>query len=172
MIDKLTLERIQSAHPEVRDELYCLYNEICDVITSPYVKVRFSDVLRTKERQNQLHKIGRSLPGRKVTWVKGGYSFHNYGLAVDIVLLIDKDKNGTFETASWDVAFDGDNDSIADWLECVKIFNFYGWQWGLINSRGKRYDLPHFQKTFGFKASQLKRMEMDTEGYPILFPKQ
>lgn len=166
--DKLTLDRIQSAHPLVREQLTCIYNEICEAISSPYVLVRFSDVLRTFEQQNELYKKGRSYPGAKVTWVKGGYSYHNYGLAVDIVLLIDKDKNGTFESASWDVVFDGDSDGIADWLECVKIFNFYGWQWGLINSSGKRYDLPHFQKTYGLKASELKQLPKDNENYPII----
>ena len=84
------------------------------------------------------------------------------------MLLLDKDKNGTFESASWDTVFDGDGDGISDWLEVAKIFNFYGWQWGLINSKGKRYDLPHFQKTFGYKTSQLIKLPKDSEGYVII----
>jgi len=167
-MDLRTIERIKTAHPKVREELECIYNEIRQSVNSKYCQIRFSDVLRTKEQQNHLYKKGRSIPGRKVTWVKGGYSYHNYGLAVDIVLILDKDKNGTFETASWDTSFDGDKDRIADWLEVAKIFNFYGWQWGLINSKGKRYDLPHFQKTFGYKTSELKRLKTDNEGYPLI----
>ena len=166
--DDLTIERIKTAHPFVREALKCIYDEISKTVNSEYCKVRFSSVLRTFEEQNELYKQGRTKPGKKVTWVKGGYSYHNYGLAVDIVLIIDKDKNGTFETASWDTTFDGDYDGIADWLEVAQIFNKYGWQWGLINSRGKRYDLPHFQRTFGYKASELKRLPRDNNGYPIL----
>jgi len=168
VVDKLTLKRIEMLHPIIRDEVRCIYNEICKNVNTKYTQIRFSCTLRSVKEQNHLYKKGRSIPGKKVTWVKGGYSYHNYGLAIDIVLLIDKDKNGTFETASWNTLFDGDKDNIADWLEVVKIFNFYGWQWGLINSKGKRYDLPHFQKTFGYKASQLKKLKKDNYGYPII----
>ena len=167
--DQLTIDRIAQVHPFLREVVYCIYLEICDTVASKYVRVRFSDVLRSIKRQNELYKQGRKGDRRpKVTWVKGGYSYHNYGLAIDIVLLIDKDRNGTFESASWDTTFDGDGDRVADWLEVAKIFNKYEWQWGLINSRGKRYDLPHFQRTFGYKASELKRMKKDINGYPIL----
>ena len=168
MADQKTLDRIETAHPLVREEVHCIYQEIQDKVDSQYCKVRFSDVFRGNQRQNQLYAKGRTAPGRKVTWVKGGYSYHNYGLAVDIVLLLDKDKNGTFETASWDTVFDGDGDGVADWLEVARIFQSYGWQWGLINSKGRRYDLPHFQKTFGYKTRELKEMEEDEEGYPLI----
>ncbi|MGB6269149.1 MAG: M15 family metallopeptidase [Olleya sp.] len=103
-----------------------------------------------------------------VTNAQEGDSFHNYGLAVDICLLLDRDKNGTFEEVSYSTVFDGDNDGVADWLEVVKIFTSFGWQWGLMNKRGKRYDLPHFQKTFGYKTWQLNRFKKDKNGYPIL----
>lgn len=167
-IDNTTIKRIELLHPVIRQEVKDIYREIVEKVNSKYCQVRFSDTLRTFEQQEQLYAKGRTKPGHKVTWAKAGYSYHNYGLAVDIVLLLDKDKNGTFESASWDTTFDGDNDRIADWLEVVKIFNSYGWQWGLINSKGKRYDLPHFQKTFGYKTSQLKKMKTDKFGYPIL----
>lgn len=166
--DPLTLERIKTAHPRLRGDLDCIYDLIAQEVHSDRVMVRFSDVLRTKEQQNQLYKKGRSLPGNKVTWVKGGYSYHNYGMAVDIVLLIDTDGNGTFETASWDTVFDGDLDGISDWLEVAKIFQKFGWTWGLINSRGRRYDLPHFQYTFGKKTSELKQLPVDSDGYVII----
>ncbi len=152
----------------LRAELQCIYDEICSMVHTPYSKVRFTDVLRTWQRQAELYAKGRTEPGPKVTWAKPGDSYHNYGLAGDIAFLIDKDRNGTFETASWDTIADWNQDQVADWLEVVRIFNAYGWQWGFINSRGKRYDLPHFQKTFGFSIPQLKKLKTDAEGYPIL----
>ncbi|MFK7927347.1 MAG: peptidoglycan-binding protein, partial [Myxococcota bacterium] len=39
---------------------------------------------RSFEEQNEIYKQGRTKPGAKVTWVKGGGSWHQYGLAVDI----------------------------------------------------------------------------------------
>lgn len=166
--DKVTLKRLKTAHPDLRDELHNIYKEIVMYVNTKYSQLRFTDVLRTIDQQNYLYEQGRTRPGNKVTWVKGGYSYHNYGMAVDICFVVDKDKNGTFEHASWDIQADWDKDSVSDWLEVVKIFNKYGWQWGLINSKGKRYDLPHFQKTLGYKTEELKKMDKDENGYPIL----
>jgi peptidoglycan L-alanyl-D-glutamate endopeptidase CwlK len=168
IIDKVTLDRIETAHPLVRFELSVIYAIICEKVNSKYCQVRFTWVYRSSYEQDQLYKKGRELPGIKVTNAKAGQSYHNYGLAVDICLLIDRDRNGTFEEASWSTVFDGNNNGVADWLEVAKIFQKYGWQWGLINSKGKRYDLPHFQKTFGYKPWQLKRMKRDYENYPII----
>ncbi|MFK5981463.1 MAG: M15 family metallopeptidase [Flavobacteriaceae bacterium] len=165
--DKKTEERIKTIHPVLLDELHCIYNDICEQVNSKYVQVRFSTVFRPDEEQDRLYAKGRTKPGRKVTWVKAGGSYHNYGLAVDIVLLIDKDKNGTFESASWNTKYDGNNDGIADWLEVVGIFNAYGWRWGLFNKKGKRYDLPHFQKSMGYKTKELKQLPKDEKGYVI-----
>lgn len=166
--DKITLERIESAHPDIRFELSVIYAWICAEVNSEYCQVRFTWVLRTNKQQDNFYAQGRTKPGNKVTNAKAGQSYHNYGLAVDICLLIDRDKNGTFEEASWSTVFDGNSNNIPDWLEVVKIFNVFGWQWGLINSRGKRYDLPHFQKTFGYRPWQLKRKGKDENGYPII----
>lgn len=165
--DDLTIERIKTAHPFLRNALLCMYLECIALLTNPYVKLRFSWVLRTPEQQKEMYAQGRYGDKRpKVTWTLK--SFHMLGLAVDIVLLIDKDKNGSFESVSWDVAKDWDNDGIPDWLEVVKIFEKYGWDWGVRNSKGKRIDLPHFQRTFGYTKKELFALPRDSEGYPIL----
>lgn len=167
-VDPTTLDRIKQIHPKLRSDLECIYGEIARTVNSEFCRVRFAQVFRTHQQQAELYAKGRTAPGPKVTWAKPGQSYHNYGLAVDIVLVVDRDKNGTFEAASWDTTFDGDRDGVADWLEVAKIFNSWGWQWGLINSKGKRYDLPHFQKTLGFSISQLSALPKDANGYPIL----
>ncbi|WP_435525316.1 M15 family metallopeptidase [Chryseobacterium indoltheticum] len=60
--------------------------------------------------------------------------------APSICLIIDR------KTASWDTAKDWDNDKVADWYECVKIFAKHGWDWG---GNWKTFkDLPHFEKEF------------------------
>ena len=40
---------------------------------------------RSLKRQGVLYNQGRLTPGKIVTWVKPGLSYHNYGLAADIV---------------------------------------------------------------------------------------
>jgi peptidoglycan L-alanyl-D-glutamate endopeptidase CwlK len=170
--DKTTLKRITTAHPFLREALLCIYLECIALLTNPHVMLRFSCVLRAPEEQDELYNQGRyDNPGRIVTWVKKWFSFHQYGLAVDIVLLIDKDGNGSFEAASWDVAKDWDGDGVPDWLEVVEIFRKYGWEWGIITRSGKHIDKPHFQRTFGYTAAQLKKLPRDKEGYPVLFSK-
>jgi peptidoglycan hydrolase-like protein with peptidoglycan-binding domain len=52
---------------------------------------------RTMETQNALYAKGRTKPGSVVTYVKGGGSWHNYGLAVDIVFW-----NRSHSGPSWD----------------------------------------------------------------------
>lgn len=167
-MDTISLQRIETVHPLLRLELKWIYNEICSAIQTQYSIFRISQALRTIDEQNKLYAQGRTTKGKIVTNAKGGDSFHNYGLAVDIVQLIDKDRNGTFETASWSIELDADMDGNPDWLEVVEIFEKYGWQWGLFNSKGERYDHPHFQKTFGYSIKTLKELKKDKFGYPII----
>ncbi len=168
-MDKITLERIETIHPAHREELRLIYKNICNAIFTKIAIVRFAQVIRSSKDQAKIYAQGRTAPGPIVTNARPGDSTHEYGLAVDIVILLDKDLNGTHETTSYDTLLDSDNDGVADWLEIVKIFNAYGWTWGFINSKGVRYDKPHFQKTFGYSISQLKLMPKDKNGYPI-FP--
>jgi peptidoglycan L-alanyl-D-glutamate endopeptidase CwlK len=167
--DAATLARIQTLHPKLRDEALAIYKEICAALTGKAI-CRFSYTLRTFAEQNALYAQGRTAKGAKVTNAIGGQSFHNYGLAIDIVLLIDKDGNGTYEAASWDTTTDFDADRKSDWQEIVHIFKMHGWEWG---GDWRFKDMPHFQKTFGYTIKQLqflhnsKKFEKGTT-YPIL----
>jgi len=136
--DKPTIDRIKLLHPKLRDEATLIYQEIKAALTGKAI-CRFSYTLRTFAEQDALFNARP-----QVTKAKGGQSYHNYGLAVDIVLLVDKDKNGSYESALWDVKSDFDQDKTADWMEIVAIFKRYGWEWG---GDWKFYDAPHFQKT-------------------------
>ncbi|MDP1812344.1 MAG: M15 family metallopeptidase [Sediminibacterium sp.] len=142
--DKITLERIETLHPKLRDEAGKIYAEICQALTGK-VGCRFAYCYRSFAEQAILYAQGRTCPGNVVTNARSGRSYHNYGFAIDIVLLIDNDGNGSFETASWNDEADFDGDKKADWLEIVTIFKQYGWAWG---GDWKFTDMPHFQKTF------------------------
>lgn len=153
-MDKPTLDRINKLHPSVREEVINIIKE-CNVELRGRAQVRISQGLRTFAEQDALFK-----QRPKVTNAKGGQSVHNYGFAVDIVLIV----NG--KTASWDTHKDWDNDGIADWDECVKIFAKYGWSWGGSWTTFK--DMPHFDKIGYSNWKVLQLMPKDKNGYVII----
>lgn len=158
-MDKFTQKRINLLHPLVRDEITTIINE-CNTVLTGKAKIRITQGLRSVEEQNELYAQGRTKAGKKITHAKGGQSVHNYGFAVDICLIIDN------KTASWDTAKDWDNDRVADWYECVKIFAKYGWEWG---GNWKNFkDLPHFEKRGYNNWKTLSKMKKDQNGYVIV----
>lgn len=146
-MDKITLERIELLHPKLRAEAKQIYIEICEALKGKAI-CRFAYTLRTFAEQDALFN-----QRPQVTKARGGKSYHNYGLAIDIVLLVDKDKNGSFESASWETNVDFDGDGKADWQEVVLIFKQYGWIWG--GDWASFPDKPHFEKSFGYSVNDL-----------------
>ena len=154
MIDLITQQRIQLLHPKVRTEVENIYkNEIVPSLTGRAI-CRFAYTLRTFAEQNAIYAQGRTrlfdAKGNRlgvVTKAKGGQSIHNYGLALDIVLIKDN------KTASWEDNVDFDKDGKADWMEVVNILKSHGWTWGGDWKSFK--DKPHFEKTFGYTWQQL-----------------
>ncbi|PTT76231.1 MULTISPECIES: M15 family metallopeptidase [unclassified Chryseobacterium] len=166
-MDTITEQRIEKLHPLVREEVKKIIEE-CNRSLTGKAKIRITQGLRTFEEQEKLYAIGRITNGKKVTNAKAGQSIHNYGLAVDICMLIDGN------TVSWDTAKDWDNDTISDWYECVKIFAKYGWNWG--GNWIKFKDLPHFEKrslaskkgTIICNWRILSKLPKDKQGYVII----
>lgn len=154
-VDKITIDRIATLHPSIREEVKEAYMHINNKLLGKGVRLRFSHTTRTFEEQDELYAQGRTKAGKKVTNAKAGQSYHNYSIAFDIVMLYDKDGNGTFETASWDTKYDGDKDGVSDWLEVTRYFESKGYQNGFIRN-GKKWDMPHFQKTFGYNWKELR----------------
>lgn len=153
-MDKATEERIAKLHPLVRNEVAKIIKE-CDIALTGRAKVRISQGLRTFAEQDALYN-----QKPKVTNAKGGQSIHNYGFAVDIVLIIDG------KTASWGTKTDWDGDKKADWMECVEIFKKHGWNWGGDWKTFK--DLPHFDKKGFSDWKQLIGKKKDAQGYVII----
>ena len=169
-MDTPTQNRIAQLHPSVRAEVTQIIQE-CDTALTGRAKVRITQGLRTFKEQDDLFALGRTRVnpqgktakkplGNRVTQAKGGQSVHNYGFAVDICLIIDG------KTASWDTAKDWDNDTVADWYECVKIFAKFGWEWG---GNWKNFkDFPHFEKKGFNNWRQLIKRQRDAQGYVVL----
>lgn len=161
MKDKLTLERIELLHPKLRDEALKIYEEICEVLEGR-AECRFAFTLRTFAEQDALYAQGRTKPGKIVTKAKAGLSYHNYGMAIDIVLIVGG-------KAVWDTKTDFDGDGVSDWMEVVRIFKEYGWEWG---GDWKFVDYPHFQKTFGKSVRELLKFytnkRVDKNNYVLI----
>ena len=164
-MDQISLERIKTLHPKIRQEMLDLYTKANNKLGKG-LRLRLSYTFRTFEEQEALYAQGRTKKGSKVTNAKGGQSIHNYGLAFDIVLMYDKDGDGKFEEVSWDTKRDGDKDGIPDWLEVTQVFVAAGYQNGFITN-GKKWDLPHFQRDFGLSWQKMKtkidKKEYDSE---------
>ena len=146
--DEITVSRIKEAHPRLREKMLQDYID-ANKLLGKGSRLRFAYVFRSNALQDKLYN-----QRPKVTNAKGGQSIHNYGLAFDIVILYDNDKNGTFEEASWSQVKDYDKDSIADWKEVTDFFKSRGWTWGGDWKSFK--DAPHFEYNFGFDWRTLK----------------
>lgn len=161
-MDKLTLERIATLHPKIRQRVLDAYIYINNKLLGKGVRLRFAYTTRTNEEQNELYAQGRTKlfdkNGKRlgiVTNSKGGQSIHNYHLAWDIMLLLDKNGDGVFEEGSWNTILDFDKDGKSDWMECVEYFKSIGAEWG---GDWKFIDKPHFQIAFGHSWKTLKQM--------------
>ncbi|HEX9981599.1 MAG TPA: M15 family metallopeptidase [Flavobacterium sp.] len=158
-MDKHTLLRISKLHPSVREEVLTIIT-VCNASLEGQAKVRITDGFRNLKEQERLYSIGRTASGKKVTNAQAGRSIHNYGFAVDICLIINN------KEASWDSKKDWDSDRTADWYECVKIFAYYGWDWG---GNWKTFkDIPHFEKRGFTDWRKLSKMKTSSDGYIII----
>lgn len=167
--DKITLQRIELIHPKLRDEVKEIYDEICERLTGNAM-ARFTYTLRTFSEQDAIYAQGRTKPGKIVTHARGGQSFHNYGLAIDFCLIVDKNNDWVYEEVNWDTKKDFDKDGTSEWREVVEVFKMYGWEWGGDWKSFKDY--PHFQKTLGFTTIQLKKLyesgKVDKNNYVLI----
>jgi peptidoglycan L-alanyl-D-glutamate endopeptidase CwlK len=103
---------------------------------------------RSSDEQDALYRKGRSDGGSIVTKVKGGQSYHNYGLAIDFALLSSKGK------VIWDTEYDGNRNGKSDWMEVVAIAKKLGFTWG--GDWNSFPDYPHLQMDFGYSIRELQ----------------
>lgn len=113
--------------------------------------------LRTFDQQDGLYALGRTVKnpdgfdaikkplGNIVTRAKGGESWHNYGLAVDIVFKI-----GPKQAWSWDGKL--------PWERLGALGGALKFQWGGL---WKARDLPHFQWDTGFSVREALALYKD-----------
>jgi D-alanyl-D-alanine carboxypeptidase/LysM domain len=118
-----------------------------DLCTHAGLAVLVTQGLRTWDEQDQLYAKGRTVPpvGQAfiVTNAKGGQSYHNFGLAFDIVVLDSVGK------ADWDTSHPG-------WNIAANIGKSVGLEWG--GDFKSIRDLPHYQYTGGLSLDQCRNL--------------
>ncbi|WP_409294635.1 M15 family metallopeptidase [Peribacillus sp. SCS-26] len=138
-------------HPAVKEKK----DKLISLAAKRNIEMVVTDDFRSVEEQNELYEKGRSAPGNIVTHVKGGESFHNFGLAFDYAI---KNKAGQ---VIWDINYDGNGNDKSDWFEVAALAKQMGFRWGGDWERFKDY--PHLEMTFGLTINDLLRGERPEE---------
>jgi peptidoglycan LD-endopeptidase CwlK len=112
------------------------------------INILITSGFRSSDEQDALYRKGRSEDGPIVTQVKGGQSYHNYGLAIDFALLTPKGKT------IWDMEYDGNRNGKSDWMEVVALAKRLGFTWG--GDWTSFRDYPHLQMDFGYSIRELQ----------------
>lgn len=133
MRDNISISRLELLHPKAKP-LFKSFIEDCENYFN--ITLRIVQGLRTIQEQDEIYAQGRTKPGKIVSNAPGGTSFHNYGLAIDLVEIVNNQANWNF-----------------DYSKLVPFANKYGLFWG-GNFKSIK-DKPHFQKEFGYTYKQL-----------------
>ena len=128
MIDSISEIRLKDLMPAFADKVRTLML----MLSGESINTRVVQALRSWSDQDKLYAQGRTAPGSIVTNVQGGYSWHNYGLAVDLVPSLP----GDTYIPDW-------NKDHATWKRMIQL----GPTLGLESGAAWRTfpDAPHFQ---------------------------
>lgn len=154
--DLHTVEMIAKLHPLIRDKATNLISEVQNELG---VTLRITRGLVTWEQQQKVYDIGRKTEGRIRTKAAPGQSYHNYGLAFDVVHLLKGGKSIDYHSSDdeW-------------WNEIGKIGKAFGLEWG--GDWENFVDRPHFQYRAGKHWRDMLILHndktVDTDGYIIL----
>ena len=96
MKDQLSVDRVNKLHPKVRNAFKMIIEAAEGELG---ITLRVTYGLRTMQEQATLYAQGRTTPGKKLTNAKPGQSYHNYGLAVDLVRMNGNKADWTYDMA-------------------------------------------------------------------------
>jgi peptidoglycan LD-endopeptidase CwlK len=127
-VANMHMERLNGLQPKAKEQASAAFKQAETEKVGVFLVPKGG--LRTYKEQNDLYAQGRTKPGKVVTNAKGGYSYHNFGLAFDFCVLSDG-------KAVW-------NSNHPHWKRFVQIAKAHGFDWG---GDFKSPDAPHFQIT-------------------------
>jgi len=134
----------------VADKLLPLVQRKADAMVSEMKRlghdIRITQGFRSKAEQDRLYAQGRTTPGAVVTNARGGESWHNYGLAVDLVF-----------------RKEGFNAPKSLWNLLGKVGEAQGFEWGGNAHWIKAgfVDKPHFSMTLGYTLKDAQSGKID-----------
>lgn len=105
------------------------------------INAQISEGHRSNARQNDLYAQGRTKPGNRVTNARAGYSWHNYGIAIDYFLT-----SADGSKAVWSVT--------KEWRRVAQIAKTLGFEWG--GDWTGFVDYPHLQMSGGLTMAQMR----------------
>jgi peptidoglycan L-alanyl-D-glutamate endopeptidase CwlK len=150
---RLNQQRILTLHPFIRDKV----RQFLSLAKESGIDLLITSGMRTFQEQEKIYQQGRTLPGPIVSWAKPGTSYHNYGLAIDVVPIV----NGQ---AIWG--------STNTWNRLGALGKSLGFTWG--GDWKRKPDRPHFQLELGYKIADLLALHQAKKyqnGFLILSPK-
>lgn len=128
--------KILTLHPAIRSKA----RQFINAAEAAGISLLITSGFRSIEKQNELYNQGRTDEGKILTNAKGGQSYHNYGLAIDVVPI----ENGSVKY------------NTTQWAKIGAIGKANGFEWG--GDFKSLVDKPHFQISFGKSTSQLLTM--------------
>ena len=131
-MDSVSEVRLSFICPVVADKI----RKMAEMLKDEF-PMRVTQAMRSWDEQDKLFAQGRTAPGKIVTNARGGYSWHNFGCAVDLVPMTDLGPD-------WNV-------SHPQWKRMVMVGTSLGLESGALWRTFPDY--PHFQLTGRFPAS-------------------
>lgn len=157
--DKKTLLDLHDADPNseltkdgVNDTFAGMATSTLQDVRREGMDMRIDNAYRSIADQDALYAKGRTAPGNKVTNAKGGQSWHNYGVAADIVFCDSKGNKSWPET--------GDYAKL--WSRYGELAEANGLEWG--GSWTSFKDRPHIEYHPGLTASDASTLKDEATG--------
>ena len=128
--------RIARLEPVIQSKARALL----DAARAQGIELTVTQGLRTMDEQAALYAQGRTAPGPVVTNAKPGSSWHNFGLAFDVAVVVNGQPTWPNDTALWS--------------KIGELGKAQGLVWGGDFQSFK--DMPHFQYTGGLTLEQAR----------------
>lgn len=140
-LDARSRQRLDLVYPDIKVRYIKVYDEYRET-HGKFLKV--SSGLRTHKVQAHLYAKGRTKPGKIVTNSKPGWSFHQYGLAIDSFF------------SGKDPYLENDPRFEYWWKEYGRIAEKHGFLWG--GHFSGLLDRAHVQLSYGLTITELVDM--------------
>lgn len=135
---------LSDLHPRVKDLAEILLKRA----SAAGIPLTVLCTLRALDEQEVLYAQGRETPGPIVTYARAGFSYHNFGLAFDVV------PTRLLTLKNWGETPDYREEARAIWDQLGAIGVDAGLRWGGDFTTLK--DLPHFEWSDGLSLAQLR----------------